>query len=251
MRKTIAAALLLGGTTLAFATPGFAQDTGPAQTTPDDASASAPSPTDVAGAARADAPDATSGEIIVTARRRAENIEKVPIAISVISGDDIVKRAIFNENDLQSAVPGLVIRQNGGNNAFNYVIRGQSVDTFTNSPPSVLPYVNEVQIVTHSASTFYDMGGIQVLKGPQGTLFGRNATGGAVLYATAPAVDTLSGYIDGRYGSFDQRNLQGAINVPLGDIGALRVAGSVTGGGAFVRDYFTGQHYGDLSSTLR
>ncbi len=125
---------------------------------------------------------ATSGEIIVTARRREESLSKVPIAITAIDGADLAKRAIVNENDLQAAVPGLVIRQNGGIHSFNYSIRGQSVDTFTNSPPSVLPYVNEVQISTLSASTFYDMGGIQVLKGPQGTLFGRNATGGAVLY---------------------------------------------------------------------
>ena len=190
--------------------------------------------------------EASGNDIIVTARRREENISKVPIAITAISGADLAKRAIVNENDLQSAVPGLVIRQNGGVHSFNYSIRGQSVDTFTNSPPSVLPYVNEVQISTLSASTFYDMGGIQVLKGPQGTLFGRNATGGAVLYATAKAGDELAGYIQGRYGSFDAWNIQGAVNLPLGEVGALRVAGSVTGGGAFVKDFFTADKYGDL-----
>ncbi|MCW1430975.1 TonB-dependent receptor [Novosphingobium sp. JCM 18896] len=190
--------------------------------------------------------NASGDEIIVTARRREESLSKVPIAITAISGADLAKRAINNENDLQSAVPGLVIRQNGGVHSFNYSIRGQSVDTFTNSPPSVLPYVNEVQIVTHNASTFYDMGGIQVLKGPQGTLFGRNATGGAVLYQTAKPTDEFGGYVQGRYGSYDARNVQGAVNLPLGEIGALRVAGSWTGGGAFVRDYFTGEKYGDL-----
>jgi iron complex outermembrane receptor protein len=189
---------------------------------------------------------ADRNEIIVTARRRAENIEKVPISITAIGGDDLASRAIFNENDLQSAVPGLIIRQNGGVHAFNYVIRGQSVDTFSNSPPSVLPYINEVQIVTHNASTFYDMSAIQVLKGPQGTLFGRNATGGAVLYSTARPTDTFGGYVSGRYGSYDARNIQGAVNLPLGDAARLRIAGSYTGGGAFVRDYFTGQKYGDL-----
>ncbi|MGE3690441.1 MAG: TonB-dependent receptor, partial [Novosphingobium sp.] len=190
---------------------------------------------------------AADGEIIVTARRREESLSKVPISIAAIAGEDLAKRAISNENDLQSAVPGLVIRQNGGIHSFNYSIRGQSVDTFTNSPPSVLPYVNEVQISTLSASTFYDMGGIQVLKGPQGTLFGRNATGGAVLYSTAKPTDELGGYMQGRYGSYDAWNIQGAINLPLGDVGALRVAGSVTGGGAFVKDYFTDDEYGDLS----
>ena len=231
MRKLITAALLTG-TAMAFAPAAYAQDTAAANATDTGA---------------ADTANAGSGdEIIVTARRRAENIEKVPISITAINGADLAKRAITNENDLQAAVPGLVIRQNGGLHSFNYSIRGQSVDTFTNSPPSVLPYINEVQIVTHSASTFYDMEGIQVLKGPQGTLFGRNATGGAVLYSTAKPTDTFCGYIQGRYGSYDSRNLQGAVNLPLGDIGALRVAGSYTGGGAFVRDYFTGQKYGDL-----
>ncbi|MCB2079841.1 MAG: TonB-dependent receptor plug domain-containing protein, partial [Novosphingobium sp.] len=110
----------------------------------------------------------SEGAIIVTARRREESLQEVPISIAAIGGEDLAKRAIYNENDLQSAVPGLVIRSNGGVHAFNYVIRGQSVDTFSNSPPSVLPYINEVQIVSHSASAFYDMGGIQVLKGPQG-----------------------------------------------------------------------------------
>ena len=219
MRKLIVAGLM-AGVVLPFAPAAHAQDSAEA--------------------------GASSDEIIVTARRREESLSKVPIAITAISGADLEKRAITNENDLQSAVPGLVIRQNGGVHAFNYSIRGQSVDTFTNSPPSVLPYVNEVQIVTHSASTFYDMGGIQVLKGPQGTLFGRNATGGAVLYATAKPTDEFGGYIQGRYGSYDARNVQGAVNLPLGDIGALRVAGSWTGGGAFVKDYFTTDEYGDL-----
>jgi iron complex outermembrane recepter protein len=197
-------------------------------------------------AAAGEAAEATSDEIIVTARRRDENISKVPIAITAIRGEDLAKRAIYNENDLQSAVPGLVIRQNGGVHAFNYAIRGQSVDTFTNSPPSVLPYVNDVQIVTHSASTFYDMAGIQVLKGPQGTLFGRNATGGAVLYQTAKATDQFGGYIQGRYGNYQARHVEGAINTPLGDNAALRIAGSYSGGGGFVRDFYTRDQYGDL-----
>ena len=197
--------------------------------------------------AAAEGADSSMAEIVVTARRRSENIEKVPIAITAISGDEIAKRAIYNENDLQSAVPGLVIRQNGGVHSFNYSIRGQSVDTFTNSPPSVLPYVDEVQIVTHSASTFYDMAGIQVLKGPQGTLFGRNATGGAVLYTTAKADDKLGGYVDARYGNYKSFHIDGAVNIPLGEKVALRVAGSYSSGGAFVRDYFNGRKYGDLN----
>lgn len=197
----------------------------------------------------AEVADGVGSDIIVTARRREESLADVPISIAAINGEDLVKRSITNENDLQSAVPGLVIRQNGGIHSFNYSIRGQSVDTFTNSPPSVLPYINEVQIVTHNASTFYDMGGIQVLKGPQGTLFGRNATGGAVLYSTARVTDDTEGYVQARYGRFKSFNLQGAVNMPMTEGVGLRIAFSRTSGGAFVKDYFTNDEYGNLKQT--
>lgn len=187
--------------------------------------------------------------IVVTARRREENLQDVPISIAAIGGQELTKRAIFTENDLQSAVPGLVIRQNGGSSAFNYVIRGQSVDTFTNSPPAILPYINEVQIVNHSSTPFYDMAGIQVLKGPQGTLFGRNATGGAVLYTTAQPTDVTEGYALVRYGNHDKFDLEGALNLPASDRLAFRVAFSHSSGGDYVDDYFSDREYGGLNRT--
>src|SRR5690349_10626760 len=101
-------------------------------------------------------------EVIVTARRVSENIQKVPIAITAISSDQMAKRSIFNDTDLQSAVPGLVIHQSGSANQFNYSIRGQSVDTYTNSPPAVVVYTNEVPIKTNGASSLYDLENIQV-----------------------------------------------------------------------------------------
>ena len=90
----------------------------------------------------------------------------------------------------------------------------------------MLPYINEAQIVSYSASSFYDLGNIQVLKGPQGTLFGRNTTGGAVLYQTAQPKDTLGGYIQGRYGNYDAYQVQGAINLPISENARLRLRAS-------------------------
>jgi len=207
-------------------------------------------PTAPAAFAQASSEEGFSADaIVVTARRREEQLQDVPISISAIGGDELAKRAIYNENDLQSAVPGLVIRSNGGVHAFNYVIRGQSVDTYTNSPPAVLPYINEVQIVSHSSSPLYDMAGIQVLKGPQGTLFGRNATGGAVLYETAKPTDVTEGYLLARYSNHEKFDAEGAVNFPMTDGVALRVAFSHTNGGAFVDDYWTDAEYGGIDRT--
>ncbi|MCB2073291.1 MAG: TonB-dependent receptor, partial [Novosphingobium sp.] len=113
----------------------------------------------------------------------------------------------------------------------------------------VLPYINEVQIVSHSSSPLYDMAGIQVLKGPQGTLFGRNATGGAVLYETAKPTDEFEGYVLARYSSHDKFDAEGAINIPVHEDVALRIAASHTSGGAFIEDYFTDEEYGGLDRT--
>ena len=185
-------------------------------------------------------------DITVTARRREELLSQTPLSIVALGADAMADLAIRNENDLQSAVPGLVIKQAGSANAFIYVIRGQTIDTYTNSPPGVLPYINEAQVVTWSASSFYDMQGIQVLKGPQGTLFGRNTTGGAVLFETKKPSDRFEGYISARFGNRKAYNVQGAINLPITEGVALRVAGSSTGGGAYIRRLDTGRRYGNL-----
>jgi iron complex outermembrane recepter protein len=189
---------------------------------------------------------ASESDIVVTARRREEVLSKVPLTVTALNADALADHAIRNENDLQSAVPGLVIKQAGSANRFIYVIRGQTIDNFTNSPPGVLPYINEAQVVTLSASTLYDMAGIQVLKGPQGTLFGRNTTGGAVLFQTAQPDDDFGGYVDGRYGRWDNYQIQGAFNLPIDDAVILRIAASKTGGGGYVQRLDNGKRYGNL-----
>jgi iron complex outermembrane receptor protein len=200
----------------------------------------------VAPQAASPASDDSLAEITVTARRREENLSKVPISVAVIGDQQLISRSIQTENDLQSAVPGLTVRQNFNANSFSYAIRGQTIDPNSGSPPGVLPYIDEGQVISHSASAFYDLANIQVLKGPQGTLFGRNTTGGAVLFQTAQPDDTFGGYASGRYGNFGSHHEESAINLPISSVVKLRIAVSDTGGGAFVRDLSTGQEFGNL-----
>ena len=154
-------------------------------------------------------------EVVVTARRRDENLANVPIAITAISPEQLVERSIRTDSDLQLAVPGLTIRQTQGNNSLTYSIRGQSADTFSNSPSAVVTYLNEVPLTISGASTFFDLESVQVLKGPQGTLFGRNATGGAVLYTTAKPQNELQASLLTRVGNLDLAEVEGMVNVPI------------------------------------
>lgn len=170
--------------------------------------------------------DVGGGDIVVTARRREESLSRVPVAITAISAQDLTRRSIQSEADLQLTTPGVTVRQNLSQNQLNFSIRGQSVDAFSNSSPGVLPYINEVQVSASTATSFFDLQGIQILKGPQGTLFGRNATGGAVLYQTQKPTNVFEGYVSGRIGNYDARGLQGAVNIPIvDDTVLLRVAG--------------------------
>ncbi|MCT2401201.1 TonB-dependent receptor [Novosphingobium mangrovi (ex Huang et al. 2023)] len=160
-----------------------------------------------------------AGDIIVTARRRAESLQRTPVSVAALTSEALKERAISSEDDLQISSPGLTVRSSQNSNQLNYVIRGQSLDAFSNTVPGVLPYFNEVPLSTGiaGASAFYDLESIQVLKGPQGTLFGRNATGGAVLFTTARPAETFGGYLLGRGGNFRAIHAEGAINVPLAD----------------------------------
>jgi iron complex outermembrane receptor protein len=159
-------------------------------------------------------------EVIVTAQRRSEKLERTPVAVTALSGDTLRRRNITTEADLQFAAPGLIVRAGLTSNEVNYSLRGQSLDQYSSTTPGVLPYINEVQISTNSgggsgATAFYDLQSIQVLKGPQGTLFGRDATAGAVLFTTTKPGNSIGGYISGLAGNYDTEQFEGAVNIPI------------------------------------
>jgi iron complex outermembrane receptor protein len=185
-------------------------------------------------------------EVIVTARRRDESLSKVPIAITAISSAQLEDRSIRTDSDLQLAAPGLTIRQTQGNNSLTYSIRGQSADTFSGSPSAVIAYLNEVPLTIGSASSFYDLESVQVLKGPQGTLFGRNTTGGAVLYTTAKPTDKNEAFVRTRFGNFDLQEVEGMANLVVSDAVSLRVAFDAIKRDGYIDNLVTGDDMGTL-----
>lgn len=198
--------------------------------------------------AETDASDRVLEEITVTARRRNESLQDVPVAVTAFGAEQIRERGIATEADLQASVPGLMVRVTNSSNQLNYSIRGQTVDSFSNSQPAVLAYVNEVQAGGVSTSSFFDLESIQVLKGPQGTLFGRNATGGAVLYQTKAPTDKLGGYIRGTGGNFSNVQIEGALNIPLSDEWAMRFAGLIRERDGWQDNLFNGDELASIDT---
>lgn len=184
--------------------------------------------------------------VTVTAERRRENLERAPLTVVAFTADELRRRDIWTQSDLQLVTPGLIVRQTMNRNQQNYSIRGQSVDAYSDSTPAVLGYIDGFQDSATSASSFYDLSSVQVLKGPQGTLFGQNTTGGAVLFTTAkPNTNALEGYGTLRIGNYDWREFKGAINVPLSESLAVRVAGLVNRRSGYVRNLLTKSRLND------
>ena len=112
------------------------------------------------------------------------------------------------------------MRATGSSDQLNYSLRGQSVDSFSFAAPAVVAYFNEVPTGGAAAQSFFAMDSIQVLKGPQGTLFGRNATGGAVnFYTRSPSLTDYDGYVTAGAGNYSLVTAQGAIGGPI--VGAV------------------------------
>ncbi|MCG2842021.1 TonB-dependent receptor [Sandaracinobacter sp. RS1-74] len=197
------------------------------------------------------APEAASDggqleEILVTARRRTETLQDVPVAVTALSASTLQTRGVRTEADLQLAIPGLIIRSGNNNNQLNFVMRGESVDAYSGSPPGVQPYVNEVPYPVSASTPLYDLQSVQAVKGPQGTLFGRNSTGGAVLFQTQEPGEDFGGYASIQYGNYDRLITDGAVDLPISeDQVLLRLAGTATSGGAFVRNLYDGRMLGD------
>jgi iron complex outermembrane receptor protein len=198
-------------------------------------------------AAPAEAPGGGVEEVIVTAQRRSESLERTPISVAVLGSETLAKNAITTETDLVSAVPGLIVKAGQSSNQLNYSLRGQTVDAFSSSRPSVLPYFNEVQVGGSGASAFYDLQSVQVLKGPQGTLFGRNSTGGAVLLTSAKPTNDFEGYGSVRLGDYDMVQVEGALNLPLVDDKVLmRIAAFYEKRDGYQENRFNGETLGDV-----
>jgi iron complex outermembrane receptor protein len=163
-------------------------------------------------------------EIVVTARRQDEDLEKVPVAVDAVSTSALREQHVTNEEELQMAVAGLLTVASTSTNQLSFSIRGQALDAYSYTSPTVLAYFDEFQTGGTSATTFFDLQSVQVLKGPQGTLFGRNATGGAVLYTTTQPGKELEGYLNYTAGNFDEQKVEGAVTIPLAPWASVRLA---------------------------
>ncbi|WP_268739753.1 TonB-dependent receptor [Novosphingobium organovorum] len=174
----------------------------------------------------------TPSEIIVTARRQAENLQDVPETVTAVSGDAIQKLNLTQSQDLSSVVTGLTLNQGSVTSGRSPApaLRGVSYDAGVTPSPTVDIYVNEVPSAAASVlNAIYDIGSVQVLRGPQGTERGRTAPSGAILFSTRKASPTdWSGYVSMLGSEKGSINAQAAINVPLIDgILGMRVAGLV------------------------
>ena len=185
-------------------------------------------------------------EVIVTARRRNESLSEVPLSVQALGAEALEQKQVTSDADLQVAVPGLTIRQTQGNNSLTYSIRGQSADTFSGSPSAVVSYLNEVPLTIQGASTFYDLESIQVLKGPQGTLFGRNTTGGAVLFSTAKPSAETEASLKLKAGNYDLLEVEGMVNLPISDQLRVRLAANSISKDGYIENVNTGEDHGDI-----
>lgn len=193
-------------------------------------------------------------DIVVTAQRREERAQDVPVAITAFSAERLQQQNISQAQDLQASVPSLVVGNNGSSNREGqiFTIRGQG-STYQSSP-GVVVYLNEVPLPAAISANqqggpgnFVDLENLQVLNGPQGTLFGRNTTGGAVLLVPHKPTEDFEGYVDARIGNYDNRHFEGALNVPVvSDKVLLRVAGAFQDRDGYTHDVVWDKDRDDL-----
>lgn len=172
---------------------------------------------------------ADDGEILVTARRREERLQDVPVSVVAFGAEQLQQRSIRAMEDVAALAPGLRIEpQNNKPSTVQITLRGLRMYGVISSqdPPNAF-YLDDAPVAPIQGfnSAMYDLASIQVLKGPQGTLFGRNTTGGAVLVTTAKPTQDFEGSLTARAGNFSTFGAQGFINTPVSDTLAFRFSG--------------------------
>lgn len=180
-------------------------------------------------------------EVVVTSARVETRLQRTPIAVTALSGTTLVERGVTNIRELDRMTPSLAVSSAaaGGLNTGSFGIRGIGSDG--NAQPSVGIYIDEVYypLGTGNLLKMLDLDRVEVLRGPQGTLFGRNTIGGAVQFITKKPTDTLGGYFEAAGGSNSLATVQGAINLPVNDQLAVRVSAASDHIGGYVYDRFS------------
>ena len=194
--------------------------------------------------------------VVVTAQYRKERLQDIPISMSALSSEDLSRRSVTDLSSLSGLVPGLFISGSNGANGTNLIsirgISGQSQPI--GAPQAAAVYLDGVYLSRPDAAFFGldDVERIEVLRGPQGTLYGRNSTAGAINIITQDPGDILRGSIDVNAGSYNSKNAKGSLSGPLGKGWSAGLSGSYSGADNYFVNGVTGARLDDAtSSTLR
>jgi iron complex outermembrane receptor protein len=180
-------------------------------------------------------------EIVVTARRKEEKLQTVPVAVTAFTPAQIQNKGIESSSDLQHYVPSLTSSQQSRDEQVFY-LRGQGPNGGSGGSPGVIAYFSEVPFTGSGPGIYFDLGNLQVLRGPQGTLFGQNTTGGAVLFEPKHPTNEYEGYVQLTLGDYNRQGVEAAVNIPIiADTLLVRIAGSKETRDGYTKDIGTNQ----------
>ena len=184
----------------------------------------------IAGLSPAMAQDtADDAEIVVTAQKREQSVQDIGLSVTAISGDDLLEKGVDDLEGVLDSVPGTGFYDVSGGGVPVIILRGVGLQNFRiNDTPTTAVYVDDVYqtSVAEAAASFFDVERIEVIKGPQGGLYGRNAVGGAIqVISRKPDFDKIGGYVNLGYGRYSRFEGEAALNLPLSDNAAIRVSG--------------------------
>lgn len=189
-------------------------------------------------------------DIIVTATRREERLQSVPIAVTALSSEMLKERQITSVDALQRAAPNIYIAPFTDASTQLVTIRGISTgDNIATLDPATGVYLDGSYIARATGNNlgFIDVQRVEILRGPQGTLFGRNTIGGAINIVTNQPTDMFEGWIKAGVGNFGLRNLTGVVNLPLSDRLAVRLVGNHNQHDGYARSSVTNVELNDTN----
>lgn len=189
-------------------------------------------------------------EVMVTAQKKEQSILDVGMSVSAFAGADLAATGVAKPAELNGFVPSLNVKENIPGASPVFTLRGVGLNNFAaNNNPTVGVYIDEVFLTSTAMMTFslYDIARVEVLKGPQGTLYGRNTTAGAIGFFTKRPEQEFGANVSATYGNYDRFEVEGSLNVPLTDTAALRFSGlAIEQGEGFWEDR-QGRSLGDQS----